>query len=194
MSYNAIEDKLSILREIQDKYPLSHVGGSIGLMLYGIDLKRDLSASDMDITCPFLIDVGTIDRSQDSSMASDFDETFDVQSKETVLSNGIIVDKDGLLVSTDDIDPRVKYGSMNWNELQELQRKVGKIAPLEIAAPLKDFDTSGMEVNDFKLSKIEVPDPVVLHPVMFKGVKHYLIVTCWGLEATDELVVNQRNN
>jgi hypothetical protein len=41
----------------------------------------------------------------------------------------------------------------------------------------------------FKLSKIEVSDPVVLHPVMFKGIKYYLIITAWGLEASDELVV-----
>lgn len=67
-------------------------------------------------------------------------------------------------------------------------------SPLEIAAPLKDFNTKGMELKDFKLSKIEIPDPVVLQPVYFKGVKHYLIVTAWGLEASDELVVNQRMN
>lgn len=89
MSYNAIEDKLSILREIQDKYPMSHVGGSIGLMLYGVDLKRDISASDLDITCPFLIDYGVVDRYQDSSMVSDFDGTFNVQSKESVFYHKI---------------------------------------------------------------------------------------------------------
>ncbi len=67
-------------------------------------------------------------------------------------------------------------------------------AGLEIAAPLKDFNTAGMEVKDFKLSKIEVPDPVVLKPVVFKNKKYYLIVTAWGDEASDELVVNQKMN
>lgn len=66
--------------------------------------------------------------------------------------------------------------------------------PLEIAAPLKDFNTKGMELKDFKLSKIEIPDPVVLQPVMFNKTKYYLIVTAWGDEASDELVVNQNHN
>lgn len=66
---------------------------------------------------------------------------------------------------------------------------------LEIAAPLKDFNVDKSELNDFKLStKIEIPDPVVLQPVYFGGKKHYLVVTCWGLEASDELVVNQKMN
>ena len=42
--------KLITLFEFQEKYPTSHVGGSIGLMLRGIDLGRNLSKSDLDIT------------------------------------------------------------------------------------------------------------------------------------------------
>lgn len=67
--------------------------------------------------------------------------------------------------------------------------------PLEIAAPIKDFNTAGMEVKDYKLSsKIEIPDPIVLKPVLFNKQKFYLIVTAWGDEASDELIVNSRNN
>lgn len=69
-----------------------------------------------------------------------------------------------------------------------------KESKLEICAPIKDFNVKNMEVRDFKLSKIEILDPVVLQPVNFKGTKHYLIVTAWGLEASDELVVNSINN
>lgn len=65
---------------------------------------------------------------------------------------------------------------------------------LEISAPQKDFNMEGMELKGLKLSKIEIPDPIVLKPVFFKGKKHYLIVTAWGLEANDELVINQNNN
>lgn len=65
---------------------------------------------------------------------------------------------------------------------------------LEIVAPLKDFNISGMEVKDYAISKIEIPDPIVLKPVYFNHIKYYLIVTAWGLEASDELVVNQRFN
>jgi hypothetical protein len=42
--------KLQVLQEFQKQYPTSHVGGSIGLMLRGIDLQRDLQKSDLDIT------------------------------------------------------------------------------------------------------------------------------------------------
>lgn len=65
---------------------------------------------------------------------------------------------------------------------------------MEIVAPLKDFNMKDHEIKDFKLSKIEILDPVVLHPVMFKDKKYYLIVTAWGLESQDELVVNQKFN
>lgn len=65
---------------------------------------------------------------------------------------------------------------------------------LEIAAPLKDFNMDGQEVKNFKISKIEIPDPIVLQPVYFDGQKHYLIVTAWGLEAGDELVINANHN
>lgn len=63
-------------------------------------------------------------------------------------------------------------------------------APLEIVAPLKDFNTEGMELKDFKLSKVEIPDPIVLQPVFYKRNKYYLIVTAWGIEAKDGEVLN----
>lgn len=66
--------------------------------------------------------------------------------------------------------------------------------PLEIAAPSKDFNMEGMEVKGHKISKIEMPDPIVLKPVIFNNQKHYLIVTAWGIEAGDELVVNANHN
>jgi hypothetical protein len=73
-------------------------------------------------------------------------------------------------------------------------REINMKCPLEIAAPLKDFNMSSAEVKDFKISNIEIPDPVVLKPVIFNGQKHYLIVTAWGIEAGDELVVNPIHN
>lgn len=62
----------------------------------------------------------------------------------------------------------------------------------QICAPVKDMDISGLElVEGYKLQrKIEIPDPVVLQPV--KG--GYLIVTAWGDEASDPLVVNENFN
>lgn len=56
----------------------------------------------------------------------------------------------------------------------------------QICAPETDFNTRGMS----KIGKFLIPDPIVLQPV--KG--GYLIVTKWGLEASDELVVNEKQN
>lgn len=81
------------------------------------------------------------------------------------------------------------YRSMYRGYLEEYSR-----CPLEICAPIKDFNIENMEVKNFKLSKIEIPDPVVLQPVFFKGKKHYLIVTAWGIEAEDDLVKNSNHN
>lgn len=65
----------------------------------------------------------------------------------------------------------------------------GKI--LQICAPVKDMDISGLELeNGYKLTKNHIPDPVVLQPV--KG--GYLILTAWGDEASDPIVRNEINN
>jgi hypothetical protein len=72
--------------------------------------------------------------------------------------------------------------------------KVYEKAPLEIVAPKKDFNTEGMELKNFKLTEKIVEDPIVLQPVMYGGKKYYLIVTAWGEEASDSLVVNHLNN
>ena len=73
-------------------------------------------------------------------------------------------------------------------------REIYRKCSLEIAAPIKDFNLDASEVKDFKISDIVIPDPVVLQPVHFEGKKHYLIVTAWGLEAEDDLVINPTNN
>lgn len=62
---------------------------------------------------------------------------------------------------------------------------------LQICAPVKDMDIKGLElVEGYKLQKPHVPDPVVLQPV--KG--GYLIITAWGDEASDPLVINENFN
>jgi hypothetical protein len=69
---NSIKLKLETILEFQQAYPTSHVGGSIGLMLRGVDLKRDLRKSDLDITIDSFdttSDHGFVERSD----ACDFD-------------------------------------------------------------------------------------------------------------------------
>lgn len=60
--------------------------------------------------------------------------------------------------------------------------------PLQICAPASDFNMSNMEIRGHKLVKVE--DPIVLQPV--NG--GYLVVTKWGLEASDEMVINEKQN
>lgn len=68
-------EKLSLLRDFQEKYPYSHVGGSIGLMLHGQILKRDLSQSDLDITNFEEIQIKSDDENMKelNSSSTDFD-------------------------------------------------------------------------------------------------------------------------
>jgi hypothetical protein len=91
-------------------------------------------------------------------------------------------------------DERKRLNNSREGYRRHYRSEIRKICPLEIAAPVKDFDTKNMSVDGFKLSKIEIPDPIVLKPVVFNNKKHYLVVTAWGLEASDELVVNQKLN
>lgn len=66
--------KLETLKEFQDKYPLSHVGGSIGLMLLGVKLPRELNKSDLDITVDESFDeVETLKHYDKRSDTTDFD-------------------------------------------------------------------------------------------------------------------------
>lgn len=56
-----------------------------------------------------------------------------------------------------------------------------------ICAPEIDFDMTSMRIKD---GYMLVKDPIVLKPV--KG--GYLIVSKWGLEASDEIVANEKDN
>jgi len=80
-------------------------------------------------------------------------------------------------------------------EIKEITKNDGESkrrVRLEICAPLKDMELrEGTKVIDgYRLSH---PDPVVLLPIQspYWG---YLILTAWGDEASDELIVNQKMN
>lgn len=66
--------------------------------------------------------------------------------------------------------------------------QVEPLEVFEICALPKDFNQEGMEVKGHKLVLKE--DPIVL----FKVRGGYLIVTAWGAEASDPLVVNPKTN
>lgn len=46
---NNLQSRLDFVYLFQQKFPNSHLGGSLGLYLYGINLQRDLSYSDCDM-------------------------------------------------------------------------------------------------------------------------------------------------
>jgi hypothetical protein len=74
-----MKERLLIIKQLQDKYPTSHLGGSIGLFLHGVDLQRDLSKSDIDMTVAQEIDFSqpiNIENLEESSSPEDFDYQF----------------------------------------------------------------------------------------------------------------------
>jgi hypothetical protein len=75
-----ISTTLETLRWFQETYPLSHVGGSIGLMLHGVDLKRSLSRSDLDMTVQEFDTLQFLGQpnTEQASDVSDFDGRFRV--------------------------------------------------------------------------------------------------------------------
>lgn len=98
-------------------------------------------------------------------------------------------DDDYRIISLDEYE-RLKDPSTT-RFISSYRISVGKV-PLEIVAPGKDFIEH--TVKNYKVSKIEVLDPVVLKPVLYKNKKYYLIVTAWGLEASDNMVMNPKHN
>lgn len=64
-----------------------------------------------------------------------------------------------------------------------------QIIGLQICAPAKDMNLDDMTIEEGYKVRQNIPDPVVLQPV--KG--GYLIITAWGDEASDPIVVNSIN-
>lgn len=105
--------------------------------------------------------------------------------------NLIFDDKSTLVLQqgTKDWDGIHFYGTNSNNRISELDFIYASLTSLQIAAPQKDFNMQGMTVKKFQIVK-EVPDPVVLQPI--KG--GFLIVTAWGDEASDLIIMNELNN
>lgn len=82
----------------------------------------------------------------------------------------------------DDGEQAIKWETLFKKEEREMS--------LRICAPLKDMDTKGMKLVDGYKLKPHIPDPVVLKAVT----GGWLIVTAWGDEASDPIVVNEINN
>lgn len=83
----------------------------------------------------------------------------------------------------------IRYSVPRVTDKHFMENKVG----LFIAAPLKDMKSEGYTLKD-RIFTREIPDPVVLAPVKYQSIELYCIVTAWGDEASDEIVVNQQMN
>ncbi len=87
-------------------------------------------------------------------------------------------------VSFIDVQTYITLSQENKNRCKLVDKK-----DFIICAPMDDFDLVDYEVVGDKMVK-KVPDPVVLCPVRMG----YLIVTAWGDESQDPLVLNEKNN
>lgn len=89
-------------------------------------------------------------------------------------------------------------GGIQWNPfamdlaervIDRREEPVAEKARFKICAPESEFDMTLLTKKGYKL-ELNVPDPIVLQPVQ----GGYLIVTKWGLEASDDLVKNEKAN
>lgn len=86
---------------------------------------------------------------------------------------------------------KTKWDHISPNELEYVECATSH--DLLICAPKKDMNVKGKTKVGFQWlekKRVTFPDPVVLKPI--KG--GYLILTAWGDEASDELVVNHKLN
>lgn len=81
-----------------------------------------------------------------------------------------------------------KGGGRFFMSVNEGEKDYYEKPTFKICASIKDFNTKYMTVSDGY--KLEIDDPIVLQPVQ----GGYLIVSKWGLEASDEIVVNSIDN
>lgn len=93
-----------------------------------------------------------------------------------------------LLLKAEAGDPNIQTYLNHSNEaMYRIDQRPSKES-FKICAPEKDMEMYGGKKTSY--NTISYPDPVVLQPV--KG--GYLIVTAWGDEASDEIVLNPKEN
>lgn len=99
-------------------------------------------------------------------------------------------DGKGFQQSNQDYNGTSWYGSLQDKEGKFIDSgRLEIISGYSICAPIKDMDTTNMELKGYKLER-HIPDPIVLRAV--EG--GYLIVTAWGDEASDPIVFNEKLN
>jgi len=93
------------------------------------------------------------------------------------------------------------YSKENWVERHKDKLERAGMDERYIAAPSEDMDMDNHRIYDYEVvpeGKLEemklIEDPVVFYPVSFGNIIGGLIVTAWGDEASDPLVMNVKHN
>lgn len=111
---------------------------------------------------------------------------------------GVIKDED-LCYKMKRSSTYAQYHAYPSQEFETWSKQVdtSKPCPLQIAAPMHDFDMRGKKIENYQIQDAPIPptlDPVVFQSVYYEGEKYELIVTAWGMEASDPIVVNPKFN
>lgn len=98
-------------------------------------------------------------------------------------------------LSKDNVNDKLKKLQGEYKHPGDRHTYDARKRSLLIAAPLGDFDRSKVEPGP-GIELIEIPqdDPIVFAPVIHEDQTGYLIITAWGKEASDGMVVNERMN
>ncbi len=89
---------LDQVRKIQEKFPLLHVGGSAGLFLHGVRLKRMQNGEhDLDLIAPYFmlyenVEGITFQHNDPKSSGNDFDQTFTMTTDEGTVKVDVRID------------------------------------------------------------------------------------------------------
>lgn len=103
---------------------------------------------------------------------------------------------DGKHIECNETEKGAAYGYLYWDKhlifapIPQDQSFFYEAMGLKICASVKDFDTENMNIQEGYKLEVNLPDPIVLQPVT----GGHLIVTKWGLEGKDELLINEIQN
>ena len=103
--------KLKVFEEFQECNSTAHLGGSLGLMIRGVDLLRDLTKADLDVT---------VDEYEVSSLQKDgLDERsdnndFDFCVKKIISNNGFYVKMD-LRITPEPSFDKIEFEGFTYN-------------------------------------------------------------------------------
>lgn len=150
----ALDTLRKFQRKFQRKYPESHVGGSVGLFLYGFDLKRELR--DLDMTMPFY----KVDETKGSQWMRGSGSDFDICIEAKI---------DGQEI---DIDIKLDNHPFNIVYFEGHPYKVSKLERILMFKKLyaeKGVTKHAMDLINIQAQMIKKYEEVVLNPLKYEN-------------------------